>query len=434
MIQAPRASSDHGRYVILGGLTAFSVFFGLGTWAAIARLDSAVMAPGIITVETNRKTVQHLEGGIVDEIMVRDTQIVAAGDLLLRLRPVQADASQETQTNALDAALTLEARLIAEQNGAPKVVYPAETLERANRPVTKRTIEGQDRQFAERRASIENQVNILRNRIVQARKQLQGLNASLVGSKASMVSLQAEYKRIKPLADRGQFPVNRAADLQRRVDEGIARVGQIEADVAKTQESIGETELQIIQTEQKFKEDVAQALRDVRVQIGDVTEKIRVTHDVLSRVEVRAPAAGMVQNMRVHTVGGVVRGGEPILDLIPSTDTLNIQARVAPLDGNYIWKGQAAEVKFPGFKDRSIPLIMGKVRERSADTLPGEANKEPYYLAIVEVLESELPKALRGRLGAGMPVELMIATGERTALEYFVGPLLDALRPAGREK
>lgn len=431
---APRASSDHRPYVYLGAATVLTVFFGLGSWAALARLDSAVMAPGIITVESNRKTVQHLEGGIVDEILVRDTQMVAAGDLLLRLRPIQADASQETQTNALDAALTLEARLISEQNNEEQVTYPPEILERASRPITQRTIDGQNRQFAERRASLNNQISILRNRIDQAKKQAQGLAASLVGYKATVVSLKAEYKRIEPLVIRGHFPFNKSADLQRRVDEGIGRVGQTEAEIAKNQESMGEIELQIIQTERKFKEDVAQALRDVRVQIGDITEKVRVTRDVLSRVEVRAPTAGMVQSLRVHTIGGVLKPGEPILDLIPSSDTLNIQARVSPLDANFIWKGQDAEIKFPGFKDRSIPLIMGKVRERSMDTLRDDTSKEPYFLAIVEVREADLPPAIRGHLVAGLPAELMIATGERTALNYLIGPLLDALRPAGRER
>jgi HlyD family type I secretion membrane fusion protein len=434
MPDAPRISSNHLPPAIFGLATIGAVFLGLGTWAAFARLDSAVIAPGIITVETNRKTVQHLEGGIVDEIFVRDTQIVAAGDVLLRLRPVQAEASQETQANALDAALALEARLTSEQEARSSIAFPAELAARASRPMTRRVMDDQLRQFDERRQSLANQIGILRNRIEQMQSQVAGHGANLASTEQSLASLRAEYQRIQPLAAAGRFPVNRAAEMDRRIAETNGRLGQLVADIARTRQTIAETELQIVQTETKFKEEIAQSIREVRMQVAEVREKLRVTKDILARIDVRAPADGMIQNLKVHTIGGVVRAGEPILEIAPASDLFNIQVKVAPLDINHVTKGQDAEVRFPGFKDRTIPLIVGKVRERYLDSTRDEQTREPYFLAIVEVREAALPAQLRGKLTAGMPAEVMIATGERTALDYFVGPLLNQIRSAGREK
>ncbi|MGE0769496.1 MAG: HlyD family type I secretion periplasmic adaptor subunit [Hyphomicrobiaceae bacterium] len=433
-LAAPSAPTNYRPYIFFGYMTALIVFVGFGGWASHAPLDSAAVAQGMVVLESNRRTVQHLEGGIIDEIFIKETDYVKEGDLLMRLRPIQAEATQETQLNALDSALVLEARLLAERDGKDVIVFPAQLKSRADRPLTRKFMNDQLRQFADRRASLNNQISIIQNRISQLDSQGQGLRSTLEAATKSLASLQAEWARIEPVVDKGFISVNRSSEHQRRMAEADGRVGQIQADLSKNSEAIDENRLQIIQMERKFQEDVAQALREVRLQVSEITAKLQIAQDIFSRIEIRAPTSGMVQNLRFHTLGGVLRPGEPICEVIPSNDTLNIQARVSPTDATYVRKGQEAEVRFPGYRDRHAPTILGKVRERSQDTVRDEASKEPYFLAVIEVKESTLPAGLRGTLTAGMPADVMIITGERTALDYLLRPLVDAIRPAGREQ
>jgi HlyD family type I secretion membrane fusion protein len=452
----PRASSNPYPYIVLGCVTTFFVFGGLGTWATLARLDSAIVAQGAVSAESNRKTIQHFEGGIVEEILVSESQFVNVGDVLVRLRPVQAEASQETQRNALDAALALEARLTAEQNGASVITFPESLTQLATEPTALLSISGRDSatlpvaltqrlssrqliddqiyQFEERRASIITQTDIWHSRIVQAQRQIAGLEAMHAATQSQLSSLSAEYAKLNKLAEVKYFPLNRLMELQRRVVEQQGRLGQIEADIARNSEIIGESKLQIIQIQQKFKEDVAQNLREVRLQVSEYREKLRVAADVYSRVEVRAPRSGMVQALRVHTTGAVLRPGDIIMELVPLDDILVVHARVSPLDINYVRAGLEAEVRFPGVKDRATPIVLGKVRSVSADITRDDQSKEPYYLSIIEVKQSDLPFAMQGKLTAGMPTEVLIAIGERTVAQYLISPLYDAVRKSMREK
>jgi HlyD family type I secretion membrane fusion protein len=445
----PRASSNPYPYIVLGCVTTFFVFGGLGTWATLARLDSAILAPGEVSAESNRKTIQHLEGGIIEEILVSESQFVNAGDLLVRLRPVQAEASQETQRNALDAALALEARLTAEQNGASVITFPESLTQRASDPGAlhsisrgpstqrlnlRQLIDDQIHQFEERRVSIITQTDIWGSRIAQAQRQIAGLEAMRVATQSQLRSLSAEYAKVAKLAEESYFPLNRLMELQRRVAEQQGRLGQIESDIARNIELISESKLQIIQIQQKFKEDVAQNLREARLQVSEYREKLRVAADIYSRVEVRAPRSGMVQGLRVHTTGAVLRPGEIIMELVPLDDTLVVHARVSPFDINYVRAGLEAEVRFPGVKDRATPIVLGKVRSVSADITKDDQSKEPYYLSIIEVKQSDLPFAMKGKLTAGMPTEVLIAIGERTVAQYLISPFYDAVRKSMREK
>ena len=431
----PHISANHRPYVVMGLATAFIVFGCLGTWALVARLDSAVIASGIVNVETNRKTVQHFEGGIVSAINVAEGQMVQSGAVLVNLRPVQAEAQLETQSNNLDRALALEARLSAERDGIDHVDFAPELMVRSERPMTRRVINDQDSQFKERRALLEAQVNVLANRLEQLKSQNVGLIAVNNSMIAQLSSLRSEYKKVTPLADRGFFPVNRYMDMERRVHDLVGRQGQSQADIAKNQEAIGETTLQILQTKQKFREEVVQALREARLQVGELKEKIRVSQDVLTRQEIRAPITGRVQNLHFHTEGGVVRAGEAIMEIVPLNDVLLVHAKVAPLDIQNVYTGLEAEVRFPGVKAKTTPLVMGRVRTVSADVLKDDTNqRDAYYLAIVEVREADLPPILKGKLSAGMPADVLIATGERTVAHYLVSPIMDAARKTMREQ
>jgi HlyD family type I secretion membrane fusion protein len=240
--------------------------------------------------------------------------------------------------------------------------------------------------------------------------------------------------RVRPVAEKGFFPFNRLMAMERDISNMTGRQGQLKADISKAHEVISETRLQIIQIRQKFSEDVLQRLQETRAQIGDLEEKSRVAQDVLQRIDVRASQAGVVQNIKVHTQGGVIRAGDTIMEIVPIGDTLNIQARVSPLDINYVVPGLEAEVKFPSFRSRNLPLMFGSVKTVGADALFDEASKQSYYLAIIEVRQDTIPEFYRERMTAGMPADVMINLGDRTVLDYLTSPLVDGLAKSFREK
>lgn len=428
-----RPAASQVPYTLVGYGIIFLVFGVFGAWSAFATLDSAVIAPGSVAVESNRKKIQHYEGGIVREILVKESQSVNKGDVLVRLDPIQAEAQAELLQGQIDAASALEARLIAERQKTDEITFPQELLDRSDRLSTRKNMIDQEQQFKERRASIIGQVNILKSRIEQLSRTIAGLQAVKVSTEGQITSIKEEYEKVSSLAERGYYPVNRLKSMEREIYALEGRLGQTIADIARNENGIGEAKLQIIQAEQKFQEEVIDALREVRVQIPELQERKRMAQDVVNRLEIRAPLSGVVQNLQVHTIGGVVRAGEPLLELVPINDTLHIEVRINPVDINHVALGSDAEVRFPGFKSRTMPLILGKVRSVSPDRITDPATNEPYYLGIVEVKDSDIPTEYRGSLTAGMPADLFIATGERTVADYLLSPFTDVARKSLRE-
>ena len=431
---APPPPTNDRAFLIAGYATVAILFGGLGTWAAVANVSSAAIAPGLVSVETNRKAVQHYEGGIVDDILVRENQRVSQGDVLVRLRPTQATANAEIFVKQLDAMQALEARLAAERDQLPSIVFPLRLLDRRGAEGVQRIMDDQVTQFKERRGSVDSQIQILQARIDQTSKEIQGLEAQELAVRRQLDSLQEEVDRVRPVAEKGFFPFNRLMAMERDISNMTGRQGQLKADISKAHEVISETRLQIIQIRQKFSEDVLQRLQETRAQISDLEEKSRVAQDVLQRIDVRASQAGVVQNIKVHTQGGVIRAGETIMEIVPVGDTLNIQARVSPLDINYVVPGLEAEVKFPSFRSRNLPLMFGSVKTVGADALFDEASKQSYYLAIVEVRQDTIPEFYRERMTPGMPADVMINLGDRTVLDYLTSPLVDGIAKSFREK
>jgi HlyD family secretion protein len=433
-LEAPKASANQLMYIGLGQVLILVVFGIFGTWSAFARLDSAVVAAGKIAAVGQRKTIQHYEGGIIEESYVREGLVVKAGELLMRLRPTQAAAQVEGLTNQLDAALALEARLSAERSRAPAISFPDRLILRADRPQTRKLIEDQKNQFAERRASLQGQVSILTNKIEQLKRGIQGLSSVLGANTRQLENLKKEFTKVDGLAQRGFYPLNRLNAMEREILELEGKIGQTQAEIARSEQQISETELNIVQLHLKLQEDVIKELRDTRIQIADAEEKLRVASDVYQRLEIRAPHSGMIQNLKFHTLGGVVRQGDPIMELAPLDDTLQIHARVSPMDATYIAKriNGEAEIRFPGIRGRDVPVIMGTVKTVSNDSLIDEQTREPYFLAIIEVKEA--PPSIRSALVPGLPTEVVVPTGERTVLDYVIAPLTRSANLAGREQ
>jgi len=430
-----RGPPTNPRPVALLGLLVIAVMFGgLGTWAATAPLDSAVIAPGTIIVEGNRKTIQHLEGGIVDEILVDEGDIVQAGDVLLRLNSTKASANASLYRKTLHETLALEARLLAEQAGADSISFPDELIAAVGDPEVQDLIDNQTEQFIERRRSLDGRIAILKQRISQYQQEIVGLKAQHASLLRQLEIYNDELVGLRDLFEKGNYPRTRILAMEREVAALEGTVGSTIADIARAEKGIGETKLQIIQNRQEFREDVVGRLRETRNEMGQVREKLVVAEDTLARIDIRSPLAGSVQSIEVHTEGGVVRPGDTLMEVVPLDDRLVIEGQISPTDIDAVHVGLKAEVRLSALSMRSTPIILGTVTSVSSDRLVDERENKAYFRIQVEVPDEELEKLGDQTLTAGMPAEVVIKVGERTMLDYIIKPMTDYLAKAFTEQ
>ena len=432
--QSNRSSSEW-RPVAFAGYTLIAMTFGVaGVWAAVAKLDKAVIATGFVETETNRKTVQHLEGGIVRQILIKEGDHVTEGQVLFRLEQVQAEANNESLSNQLDSALALEARLVAERDGAREISWPKEFTDRLVEPTLSHTLDDQIHQFEERRGSLEGQKNVIESRIVQLHKEIDGISIEKTSTESQTTYINQELVGLRELAGKNLVPVTRVYAMERERTRLEGSVGRAVADIAKAESSIDEMNIQIQELTQKFQEEVASSLLDARQKIADLRERLSVSQDVVNRLAITAPRAGMVQNLKVFTIGQVLRGGEPLLDIVPDNDALVVHAEFSTTDIDNVFAGMTSEVRFPAFHSRTIPVMLGKIESISHDRLLDESTHQYYYLGLVSLNRGDIPDEYRSRVRAGMPAEIIVSSGERTVLNYLVGPLSSSLRKTFREQ
>lgn len=423
---APERSFSPAPYVIAGYATIALAFGVFGTWAATAPLASGVVAGGVVVVSSNRKTIQHLEGGIISEILVKEGDIVEADDILARLDPTQAVGNFTVLSERLALLKAAEARLEAESVNADEITFPSEIFDPGSgeEPAyvkLHRTL------FADRKATKEGQTGILRARSSQLEEEVRGLEAQRKSLGDQRDSLVEQIVRMEEGQKNGFVSTNQVAQLMRGRMELEGNLGRLIADTAKANESIAETKLRVLQLNQEFVERASTELREVRDQVAEVSERVKQAQDVLDRTVIRAPVRGMVQNVRIHTKTGVVRPADPIMEIVPLNDEFIINARVRPVDVDEVLIGGKAEVRFPGFSSRTTPVIFGTVQVVSPDIImPDNPQIEPYYTARIHVGEKDIPDTLRGRLQAGMPAEIIVSGGERTLVQYLVKPLTDS--------
>jgi len=423
---------DWKRPAILGYLIVTVTFFVLGAWSAIAKLDSAVVASGVVAVESNRKTVQHLEGGIIKEILVREGQRVKQGDILFRIDSTQAQANFDLQQNQLYAALAQEARLVAEREGTTEVTFPEELQEVRVHQTAARVLADQIKEFHERRASLSGQMDLLEAKIGQYKIEIEGLIVQQKATETQLRWIVEELADLRSLLDRNLVQKSRVLALEREKSRLEGVIGRSTSDQAKAQNGIGEAQLQIRQLRQKFLEEVSGQILEVRQKIADLREKVRVAKDVFRRLVMTAPVSGTVQNLKFFTVGGVIKAGEPLVEIVPERDRFIVQAHVSPHDTESLIPGMRAEIRFTAFRTNVLPLIMGHVESVSRDRLIDETTKQPYFLT--QIIVEDVPHEVRERLVAGMPADVLLPTGERTVLDYLVRPLKDRIHSALREK
>lgn len=422
------------RIALVGWLIIAAFFGGLGTWAVTAPLNGAVVANAVIKVDGNRKSVQHLDGGIVKELHVREGDKVLAGDLLIVLDETQARAEYEVLTQQYAVLRATEVRLLTELDHGSQLVMPPDLKARSDDLYSKSVWNGQLSQFDTRRASLEGQRSVVREKINQLGSQIVGAEAQVKSLTNQIDSVRKEAKDVAPLVERGLIARPRILQLERT---GYGLEGQIadaNANIAKARQAIAEQEQQIAQFDNDRMTDVTKDLRDTQAKLLEVIPKAMNAKAVLGRMEIRAPYTGRVVGLSVFSMGGVIQRGDKILDIVPDEDSLTIEAQVAVEDISDVHPNTRAEVHLTAYKQRIVPIIHGDVIQVSADRLTDPKTNNPYYTAFVRIDQDELASLPNIRLYPGMPATVMIPTVQRTAFDYIVGPLVMSFNHAFRQK
>lgn len=420
----------------LVGLSAVMLLLvAFAGWAATAPLAGGAVAQGVISLDGSRKTIQHLEGGIVGEIMVRDGDTVRSGAPLITLEDTSARATYEMLLRHWQGLRALHARLTAERLGQANIHFPQDLVEASNHPEVAEILEMQRQLFATRAEAVALRRRVLQQRISQVRDQIHGSQAQFASSLQRINFIEEELQSKEILLEKGLTTKPAILALHRARAEMTGDKGQYHAAIAQGEEKIGETRLELMRLDAERADEVAAELDKCRGELAKVNEQLRASKDTLKRTVVTAPVEGTVVNLRVKTRGGVIQPGEPILEIVPTKDELLIDARVAPNDVDVVHAGQSAQVHLTAFTNRGLPRITGKVRSVSADSLRDEKTGMSYYLARVEVDGHAISKALGNgaQLVPGMPAEILIVTGERTLFGYLIEPLRSIFRRSLRE-
>jgi len=424
------------RATSLFGIVIIAVFLGGGTvWAVRAPLSGAVIANGVIGFESKRQTVQHLEGGIIKEILVKEGDRVAAGDTLLVLDDTAARARTEELRNRIRALAGEEARLLAERARQTRIDFAHPLLRDTADPEVAQVIAQQSSLFEARASNFATRNDILKKRIGQMEKQIDGLTIQLKGVRKQLQLVREEEETVADLVKKGYERKPRLLALQRTEAEISATEGDLIASIARGEDAISEIEIRISNQETDLLEQVDARLTEVSAERISAEKIFRETVDRLSRTHVVSPIDGVVLDVRFKTVGGVVRAGEPILDIVPQgADELIINARIRTTDIDDVVNGSPATVMFSAFQRRYLKRIKGSVVRVSADAFTDEATRERYYLVDVKIDPDNLQEvAPELELTAGMPADVFIATRQRTVAQYLIQPVMRSFERAFRE-
>ncbi len=418
------------RPVALAGYVIVFITFGVfGGWAWTAKLDSAVVAPGTISLEGNRKVVQHFEGGIIGEILVKEADRVSQGEVLLRLNDVEARANLDVFSTRLGVAQIAEARLLAERNLDESFEAPAALSVSDLSDTLQTALANQQGMFADRRSILQSQTDILSGRVEQIYVQIQGLELQKSALERRLANFQSMVERMKSGEEEGLVQTNVLSQRQDDLIQIEADLGRIISEIAQARNTIGETNLELLQLEQQFRERANTELEQIRAETAELGERAKVAEDILTRTDIISPGDGTIQNLQVHTVGSVIRPGDVLMELVPQDEQLVINARVAPTDIDNVAEGLTTEVRFTAFKSRLTPIVLGEVQSVSKDVItPSNQGEMPYYLARIHVEDEDIDEDIRYRLTAGMPADAVITTGERSVVQFLASPLMDAIR------
>ena len=407
---------------------------GVGAWVWLAPLSGAVIGAGQVKVDMNRKTVQHQEGGIVGEILVRDGSKVNAGQNLILLKDVRVDAGNELVRTQLDAELAKNARLQTEQAGAAAIAFPPELADRSADSRIAEILNRESSLFAVRRDALASQLSLIARQVRDTQGEIQARLTQLKADDAALKHHRDELTANEALEKEGFIGKTRLTQLQRAAVEYESRRAENQAELARAQQKVSELELRAETLRSQFKQEASNELRQTTAAVFDLRERLRPAQDAELRQRIVAPIAGEVVDLKFTSVGAVIGPREPILDIVPENPVLLVEARVRPEDIGYVHLNSAADVRLTAFRQRITPTVVGKVTYISADRLVDRQSNAPYYVVQVRVSAESLRKAGDLQLQAGMPAEVFIQTTSRNALQYLLDPILGFLQRSMREQ
>jgi HlyD family secretion protein len=432
----PDAPEYYARQSIRIGMYSMVLIFGVfGVWSAIAPLNSAAIATGKVILDSNKKTIQHLEGGIVDKILVREGQFVKKGDPLIRLDETTAKARFEIVRKQYVTLKAAEARLVAERDNAKEIKFPEDLLAKEADDATIRdSLESQRRLFETRRNNLNGHISVLKQKMGQFQQEIRGLESQSQSARQQIGLVTQEIDSVAQLVYNNNAPRSRLLALQRQRAALDGQLGEAVASISRARQSIGESEIEIINSRNTFQNQINEELKETQVNLSDVEERVRASEDAFLRINIIAPMSGTVTDLLVHTVGGVIKPGEKLMDIVPKDDMLIIEAMVQTQDIDVVRDGLEASVRLSAYKARFVPPIKGVVTNVSADRFDDPQQHSSFYKARVVVDSDELKALENVELYPGMPADVLIITGRRTLLSYLFAPIRDSFSKSFREQ
>jgi HlyD family type I secretion membrane fusion protein len=422
-----------GRSIQIGLWIMLVFFIALFLFGGLIPISSAAVAPGLVIVESRRKTIQHLEGGIVEEILVKEGQVVKKGAPLIRLQNTSAKARRDLQLGQYRASIALQSRLMAERDELDAITFPQSLLDERSDAKVQEIIEAQERLFQTRRTSVKGQINVLEQKIAQLGEQVKGQEAQKLATQQQIGFINEEIATVRELLKSGNAQKPRLLALERTAANLRGSLGQYTAEIAKAKQAINESELEIMNIRNNLLNEVATELRNVQVQLSDIEENLKASSDIFDRTTINAPIGGIITSMKVFTVGGVIAPGGAIMEIVPQGDNLEVEAQISPNDIDNVHPGLVARVRLVPLKSRRVPALDGTVINVSPDVIVDNRTGMPYYQAKIVVDQKFLESLKDVTLYPGMPVEIFIITGQRSMLSYLMSPLKDSMYRAFRE-
>ena len=417
------------------GLRALLIVGGVaGGWMALVPLSGAVVVPGNLVVQSNVKTIQHPTGGVVAQIPVHNGMRVNAGDLLLRLDATQAQASQQVVSKQLDEMRAKIARLVAERDGLPKPAIPPEMSARLDDASVKTVLASEASLFRARTTARESQKELLKSKVSQLGEEIVGLEAQVASKAKQLELITGELTGVQELFDKRLVPIARLTALQREAARIEGERGQLISTIAETKTKVDEAKLQLVRLDQDVRTEVVKDLGEAQGKEAELSERAVAARDVLDRIEMRAPTSGVIHQLNAHTIGGVIRAGDAVMEVVPDSDDLQIEAKLQPNDIDQVRKGQQAFVRFSAFNQRVTPQLKGQVSFVSPDTTRDQQTGTSYFTVRIMLPEEERRLLAGLQLMSGMPAEVFMQTGSRTMLSYLSKPIMDQFQRAFVER
>ncbi|GAU81405.1 HlyD family type I secretion periplasmic adaptor subunit [Bosea sp. BIWAKO-01] len=433
---SPNITKDPRRSIrshLLASLAGATILVGgLYGWAARTEVSGAVVAAGVVVVDSNAKKVQHPTGGVVGALNVRDGDKVKAGDVVIRLDETVAKSNLAMLSKTLDELYARQARLEAERDGRDRLVFPDGLMKRVAEPDVARLIDGEEGLFDLRRLARAGLKDQLGQRVQQLREQIDGLEVQAKAKGKEIVLIHQELDGVQELWRKNLVSLSRVTALSREDARLDGERGAMIASVAQTKGKITETEMQIIQIDQDLRSEVAKELREIQDRAVELTERSVAAEDQLKRIDIRSPQTGTIHQLNVHTIGGVVAAGDTLMLIVPEEDDLSVEIKVAPQDIDQLRAGQTVMLRLSAFNQRTTPEVFGVVNRIAADLVQDQRSGAQYYPARINFTPGERERLGNLKIIPGMPVETFVQTGSRTVMSYLTKPLTDQVMRAFR--